>query len=551
MHCSAFLKAFSKYWLLIVTACIFAFNGAPLPLHAQIYTDLHDFDCSVEGCAPTFPEVLAQGRDGNLYGTARNGGTSDMGTVFKVTPSGTVTTLYNFSGSDGANPTGGLSLGLDGNFYGTTSLGGTNNLGTIFKITPAGALTTLHTFTGSDGSGPIGAPVLGKNGSFYGTTCGFNPPWTGYSITSSGAFKTLNNATPPCSFAPFALGNDGNLYGTSQVGGLSYEGTVFRMTPSGVITVLYNFDNTHGAYLYSPVVAGNDNFLYGTTSGGGSGGAGVVFKLSAGGQITLLHQFDENGSTDGGTPFAGLVAASDNKLYGATSGGASVGSVPDGNLFQVTRAGSYSLLYAFDNTHGSLAEATPMQHTNGKIYGLTQKGGGPNGNLNDGVVYSLDNGLPTFVALVNRWGTSGQTVQILGQGLTGTTSVKFGTASATFKVYADTFMTATIPANGVSGFITVTSPSGTLTSNRPFNIAPVINSFTPTSGPIGTVVTITGSGFNGATVITFGGVRATTFTVNSGTQISATVPTGAATGNIGVKTPGGNAASAGVFTVIP
>ena len=545
------LKFFSNHWLSLVTVCMLAFSGTPTPLHAQIYTDLHDFDCTVEGCSPTYPEVLAQGRDGNLYGTARNGGTSNMGTVFKITPSGSITTLYNFSGTDGANPEGGLSLGLDGNFYGTTILGGANNLGTIFKVTPAGVLTTLHTFVGSDGSGPIGAPVLGKNGSFYGTTCGFNPPWTGYSITSTGVFKTLNSGTPPCSFAPFSLGNDGNLYGTSQVGGLTYQGTVFRMTPSGTITVLYNFDYTHGAYLYSPVVAGNDNFLYGTTSGGGSGQGGVVFKLSAGGQITLLHQFDVNSLTDGEVPYAGLVAASDNKLYGATTGGRNAGSVPWGNLFEVTRTGGYSWPYAFDNTHGSLAQATPMQHTNGKIYGVTERGGGPNGNLDGGVVYSLDNGLPKFVALVNRWGTSGQVVQILGQGLTGTTSVKFGTVSATFKVYADTFMTATIPADGVTGFITVSTPSGALTSSRPFNIVPVINSFTPTSGPVGTVVTITGSGFNGATVITFGGVKATSFTVNSGTQIAATVPTGALTGKIGVKAPGGSAASATVFTVTP
>jgi len=409
----------------------------------------------------------------------------------------------------------------------------------------------LHTFVGADGSGPIGAPVLGKNGAFYGTTCGFNAPWTAYSITPAGVFATVNSATPPCSVAPFALGNDGNLYGTSQAGGLTYQGTVFRMTPAGAITVLYNFDYTHGAYLYSPVVVGNDNFIYGTTSGGGSGQAGVVFKLSMAGNIGLLHQFDTSSTTDGIDPYAGLVAASDGKLYGATSGGSNSGSVPNGNLFVVSRTGSYSSLYAFDGTHGALAQATPMQHTNGKVYGVTERGGGPNGNLNDGVVYSLDNGLPTFVALVNRWASAGQTLQILGQGLTGTTSVKFGITSATFRVVSDTFVTATVPANGTTGLVTVTTPTGTLTSNRPFNLVPVISAFTPTSGPVGTVVTITGSGFNGATIITIGGVKATTFTVNSGTQITATVPSGASTGKIGIKTPGGSAASAAVFTVIP
>lgn len=551
MYVAALLRSFSSHWLSLMTVCIFAFIGAPMPLYAQIYTDLHDFDCSLEGCQPQYPAVLAQGRDGNLYGTARNSGTSNLGTVFKITPSGTITTIYNFSGTDGSYPLGGLSLGLDGNFYGTTSAGGSSNLGTIFKITPAGVLTTLHTFTGADGSGPIGTPVLGKSGAFYGTTCGFNPPWSAYSITATGVFTTVNPTTPPCSFAPFSLGNDGNLYGTSQSGGLTGQGTVFRMTPAGALTVIYNFDYTHGAYLYSPAVVGNDNFIYGTTSGGGSGQGGVVFKLSLAGQITLLHQFDLSTATDGNTPYAGLVYASDNKLYGATAGGANTGSVPFGNLFEVTRTGAYSLMYAFDNVHGSLAQATPMQHTNGKIYGVTERGGGPNVNLDDGVIYSLDNGLPTFVGLVNRWGSAGQTLQILGQGLTGATSVNFGTTSATFHVVSDTFMTATVPANGTTGFVTVTTPTRTLTSNRPFNLVPVVSGFTPTTGPVGTVVTITGSGFNGTTVITFGGVKATAFTVNSGTQITATVPLGAITGKIGVKTAGGSAASAASFTVTP
>jgi len=171
------------------------------------------------------------------------------------------------------------------NFYGTTSAGGASNLGTIFKVTPAGALTTLHAFTGADGSGPVAAPVMGKGGNFYGTTCGFNAPWTAYSITSMVVFTTVNQATPPCSFAPFAVGNDGTLYGTSQAGGLTYQGTVFRMTPAGAITVLSNFDYTHGAYLYSPVVLGNDNLIYGTTSGGGSGQGGVVFKMTLAGEL--------------------------------------------------------------------------------------------------------------------------------------------------------------------------------------------------------------------------------------------------------------------------
>lgn len=533
-------------FLLLRCLCI-AVGLVPAVLQAQIYTDLHDFDCTVEGCSPQYPEVLAQGRDGNLYGTTDNGGTSGMGTVFKMTPLGAVTTLYNFSGLDGQNPDGGLVLGTDGNFYGTTRFGGVSNLGTIFKITPAGVLTTLHSFISSEGSEPRGGIIQGKNGSFYGTTCGFNGPWTAWSITAAGKFKTINGATPPCSSAPLTLGSDGNLYGTSSAGGNTGQGTVFRVSAAGALNVIYAFDGTHGVGPFAPVVQGNDGFLYGTTDGGGSGQFGVVFKLSIKGKITTLHEFGLDLNNDGMTPFAGLVAASDGKLYGATSGGESGGNVPNGNLFSLTSGGTYVLLSAFDGTHGRLEQATPMQHTNGKIYGTTVGGG----MHEAGVVYSLDNGASPFVALMSRWGSAGQTVEILGQGFTGTSSVKFGTGSAAFKIVSDTYMTATVPDDGTTGFVTVTTASGTLTSSKSFFVVPVISSIAPTSGPAGTQVAITGSGFTGTTTVKFGGVKATAFTVNSGTSITATVPAGAKTGKVSVTTAGGSVSSKDVFTVTP
>src|SRR5579859_6796213 len=143
----------------VLGALWLAITITPTALPAQTYTDLHDFDCAVEGCIPFIGHLMAQGRDGNLYGTLQTGGTANMGTVFMASPSGTMTTLYNFSGADGENPRGGLTLGTDGNFYGTTTLGGANNLGTVFQITPTGVLTTLHSFDGSDGSEPYGGLV--------------------------------------------------------------------------------------------------------------------------------------------------------------------------------------------------------------------------------------------------------------------------------------------------------------------------------------------------------------------------------------------------------
>jgi hypothetical protein len=181
------------------------------------------------------------------------------------------------------------------------------------------------------------------------------------------------------------------------------------------------------------------------------------------------------------------------------------------------------------------------------MYGDTYAGGTAVGGL--GVFYSFDMGLKPFVSMVAWYGAVGQTIEILGQGLKGTTAVSFdGTAATTFTVVSDTYLTVVVPPGTTPGFVTVTTPGGTLTSNRKFRVLPSIVSFSPTSGPVGTKVTINGTNFTGATKVTFGGVKAT-FTVNSDTMITATVPTGAKTGKIQVTTPLGTATSSQDFTV--
>jgi large repetitive protein len=148
-------------------------------------------------------------------------------------------------------------------------------------------------------------------------------------------------------------------------------------------------------------------------------------------------------------------------------------------------------------------------------------------------------------------GKVGKTIGILGQGFTGSTKVSFNGTSAAFTVSSDTFLTATVPAGATTGFITVVTPGTTLKSNRKFLVTPSILSFTPPSGQVGTQVVITGTSFTGASGVLFGGVKATVFSVDSDTQITATVPTGAKTGKIQVKTAGGTATSATSFTVLP
>jgi uncharacterized repeat protein (TIGR03803 family) len=542
----SFVIVFALPRLVTVLGCVFLFAVAPIALHAQTYTDLYDVTCT-NGCLSYPPGILAQGRDGNLYGTMFAGGTGDGGTVFKITPSGAITVIYNFAGADGYGPSSGLTLGTDGNFYGTTRSGGANSLGTIFQITPAGVLTTLHSFTGSDGQTPYAPPVEGKNGSYYGVALGPIGLGTGYSVTSSGTFKLLSTAIPQDSISPLLLASDGNFYGTTAGGGTIGQGTVFRMSATGAVKIVYNFDGTHGRVPYGPVVQGSDRFLYGTTPAGGSSTTGgVIFKLSTSGKITVLHEFDQNSMTDGYGPEDGLVLASDGNFYGATSAGLVSAPAQYGTLFKIAKSGTYSIQYVFDATHGAYQYANSMQHTNGTLYGLPNAGGS-GGN---GVFYSLAEGIPPFVSLVGYpGGAAGTTVEILGDGLTGASNVMFGSGSANFSVVSDTYMTAVVPASGTTGAVTVTTPSGALKSKQIFKLLPVILSLKPTSGPVGTQVTIVGTGLTGATTVTFGGVKATVFTVNSGTQVTATVPAGALTGKIKITTAGGTATSSGTFTV--
>jgi len=528
-----------KLLVVALFAIGFLLNMASSNVSAQTYTDLHDFNCATEGGQPASPQRRAQGRDGNLYGDIDGGGTYYLGTVLLATPSGTVTTLYNFDSSSGDSMSG-LTFGTDGDFYGTTWGGGVYENGTVFKVSPSGTLTTLHSFASSEG-GPVAPPIQAKDKNFYGVTYG--PNYTAYKISTTGAYKTVSSSSPPYVEAPLLQASDGNFYGpsvsTNVNGGC---GSIFRMSATGTVSTVYSFDTTHGCNPVGPLVQDAKGYLYGTTFSGGSFDLGVVFRLTTRGVLAVLHDFD---GTTGGEPLAGLVLATDGNFYGGTTiSGTGLGGV----VFKITATGNYTVLYdSGDGRYGWGFSPNPMQHTNGKIYGLAEGGGIYNG----GGLYSLDVGLAPFVRLMTTQGNAGQIVQLLGQGFTGTTGVMFGTGSASFTVVSDTFMTAKVPATGTTGYVAVATPSGTLTSGQTFKVLPVITGLTPTSGPVGTEVTITGSGFIGATKVTFGGVKATTYTVNSGAQITATVPTGAKTGMTAVTTPGGTASGKATFTVTP
>jgi uncharacterized repeat protein (TIGR03803 family) len=304
---------------------------------------LYSFTGGADGFSPR--AGLVQGTDGNLYGTTYYGGANGPGTVFKISLIGNLTTLYSFTGgTDGGYPMSGLIQGTDGNLYGTTCNGGAHGSGTVFKISPTGNLTTLYSFTGgADGASPIAGLVQATNRKFYGTTSqgGSSACSTMYSsgcgtvfeITAGGSFTTLHDFDGTDGFAPMAVlvqATNGKLYGTTSNGGANSLdcfgnlgcGTVFNITAVGTLTTIYNFCSEvncidGGVPIGGLMQATNGNF-YGTTSIGGNltcnrgYGCGTVYSLSVG-----LAPFVETQPTSGKVG-AKVVILGDN-LKGSTS----------------------------------------------------------------------------------------------------------------------------------------------------------------------------------------------------------------------------------------
>ncbi len=303
----------------------------------------------------------------------------------------------------------------------------------------------------------------------------------------------------------------------------------------------------------------NGNF-YGTTSAGGhlgppnstcfdSGGCGTLFEIGSDGKFHTLHTFcTQSGCPDGMRPMAGLVQGTDGDFYGTASGGGSSNTceVPCGTIFRITAAGAFTMLYSLNSADGADPTAGLLQGTSGTFYGTTS---GENGIYGLGTVFSLSAGLDPFVNFVRSTAKVGHVIGILGQGFTGTTGVSFNGTAAGFQVKSDTYLKATVPDGATTGPVRVMTPGGTLTSNPAFRVRPQIFSFSPTSGPVGTPVTITGDSLTQTTQVHFGGVPTTNVAVNSDSQVTATVPTGAVTGQIAITTAGGKTWSEGVFTV--
>ncbi len=482
------------------TVClVFAFSAlTAVACPSQTFTTLAS--AGEKEVSPNGP--LVQGVDGTFYGTSQSGGRGvygGVGTVFKITPAGKLTPIYDFSVSDGYRPYAALVLGTDGNFYGTTQYYGSNEYGSVFKITPAGSLSTLHQFSSSDGYFPTVLVQSPSDGNFYGLTTGDGPgtnctglPGCGtiFKITPEGALTTLHTFDGTDGEYPNSLvqGTDGNFYGTTLYGGANaipactdngFEaacGTVFKITPNGTLTILHSFNLKDGA-LPTTLIQASDGDFYGTTFYGGhvacpqdQYGCGTIFKITTSGALTTLHKFTGADGFNG----SGLLQAIDGNFYGTNAkGGANTNGCYDGcgTIFKATPTGTLSTLYSFcaqANCPDGSGPQGLLQGTNGIFYGTTPFGGASS----LGAVYSLSTELNAFVETVPPAGQVGTRIIMLGNNLTGTTSVSFNGAAATFTVLSSTEIIAVVPTGATSGTVEVTTPKKTLKSNIQFRVTP-------------------------------------------------------------------------------
>jgi uncharacterized repeat protein (TIGR03803 family) len=507
----------AKIACIVVTFC--ALSG--VAAFAQTFVRLAKFNPG-DGYPANGPFI--QGLDGNLYGTSSGGGPWAGGTFFTMTPGGSVTDLYGFHRGGGGSPLAGMVLGTDGNFYGAVS---GEEGGAIFEINAEDRLTVLYYLCRSlncayDGNLVVPALVQGTDGDFYGTTSTGGTEVSGnfcnycgtvFKITANGEFTTLYSfcSQPSCAdgafpFAALIQATDGNFYGTTSVGGANVNasfcpagcGTIFEMTPEGVLTTLYSFCSlpncADGYSPQSPVIQASDGNFYGTTPAGGAHGdsnsGGTVFQFTPAGKLTTLYSFcAQTGCTDGSSPDAGLLQGTDGNFYGTTEvGGANendvICSAGCGTLFQITPGGLLTTLYSFCSdmnkpgncNDGAFPTTSLMQSTRGGIYGTTSRGGiGQVGDSNYdccGTAFFLSMGLGPFVETVSRSGEVGGSVTILGNDLGRTSSVAFNGTAAAFTVVSSTEITATVPTGATTGFVTVTTPIATLTSNKKFRVEP-------------------------------------------------------------------------------
>jgi len=362
-------------------------GAAPPALARAQYTVLYTFQGLSDGNSPS--GKLAADSEGNLYGTADGGDHKKCngygcGVVFEVTPDGREKVLYAFAGgSDGALPQGGLIRDRHGNLYGTATSGGPGFGGLVFKITPNGHKKTLYAFRDeNDGGSPQTGVIWDRNGNLYGTTELFGRYYCGtiFKLAPDGTETTLYTFTGGRDgFFPNGLTLDklGNLYGTTLDGGAHGSGTVFKLAPDGTFATLYSFGGSgdDGVQPGAGVIADEAGNLYGPTDEGGLTDSGVVFKLAPDGTESLFYSFVHEG-------YAwcpnGLIADKEGNFYGTTQWGGSKKCFHNGcgSVFKLAPDGTGTVLYAFTNgSDGGQPSGEMIEDSVGNLFGTTNRGG--------------------------------------------------------------------------------------------------------------------------------------------------------------------------------
>jgi uncharacterized repeat protein (TIGR03803 family) len=403
---------------------------------AGALTIIHSFSKS-DGAFPAAGLVLAT--SGNFYGST-NGCSPIVGAAcvpfffFEITPEGALTNFLTPYPTSTAM----IQYNVNGNLYGTTVNG---SVGDIFAMTPSGTISTVYNFDngnpGGEGS-PLAPLVEGKDGFFYGTT---------------------------------ENGGDNATLGCQENSGC---GMVFKAGTGGHIDLLHKFDDTDDGYKpLGGLIQGSDGNFYGTTLHKGTNIGGTVFKITPAGVLTTLYVFGCSipSCPNGTSPLSGVVQATDGNFYGTTylGGDGAPHGCPNGcgTIFQLTPAGTLTTLHSFDQTDGGYPQGGLVQGTDGDLYGITT---GTPGSHIYGTVFKLSLGLAPFVRTVPTAAYPGKTIFILGTNLTGATSVTFNGSTAAFAVVSATEITATVPKGSTTGDVQVTTPSGTLSSNVAFKV---------------------------------------------------------------------------------
>jgi uncharacterized repeat protein (TIGR03803 family) len=392
---------------LIVALAIFTVTLLATSMRAAAQSEvvLHSFDISgTDGIEPVGNVIFAGAT--HLYGTTPSGGTSGRGTVFELAAkrgvwSEMIPHPFDFNYTDGTGPSSGVLLHV-GKLYGTTQGGGTNGYGTVFELTYTAGTGWTQTFPYSFGAAPDGqypsSGLIFANGDFYGTTSGGGASVACYNGTGCGTVFKLTPVTgggwTETVVHSFGNGSDGqvpvgllfhggNLYGTTEDGGLNGEGMVFELNPkTGGEKDLHDFPpnngtGTDGAIPYVGLTVDTAGDLYGTTSQGGTYNYGIAFKLTAKTWVeTVLHDFDNN-AVDGAFP-SGLILDSSGNLYGTTLEG---GANNSGIAFELVPGTPWTetILYSFCSssscTDGKFPSSGLTFDTTGNLYGTTQEGG--------------------------------------------------------------------------------------------------------------------------------------------------------------------------------